>query len=134
MEMETIEGGTAEVARPKVLVVEDEFIVAFDLAETVRDEGFMLAGPYAHGEEALERLDNDHPDCAILDVKLADGDVYSLADELTERGIPILFHSGHEVPRDLLARYPYAKACSKPCPPNQLLNSLRDVVFEAKAA
>jgi CheY-like chemotaxis protein len=120
--------------RPTVLVVEDEFIVAFDLAETVRDEGFMLAGPYAHGTEALERLDNDHPDCAILDVKLADGDVYSLADKLTERGIPILFHSGHEVPRDLLARYPHSRACSKPCPPCELLNNLRDVVDEAQAA
>jgi CheY-like chemotaxis protein len=122
------------MTRPTVLVVEDEFIVAFDLAETVRDEGFMLAGPYAHGEEALERLDNDNPDCAILDVKLADGEVYSLADELNRRGIPILFHSGHEVPRDLLARYPDAKACSKPCPPNELLDSLRDVVHVAKAA
>ena len=122
------------MTRPTVLVVEDEFIVAFDLAETVRDEGFMLAGPYAHGEEALERLDKDHPDCAILDVKLADGEVYSLADELNRRGIPILFHSGHEVPRDLLARYPAAKACSKPCPPSELLDSLRDVVHEAHEA
>jgi two-component system, response regulator PdtaR len=124
----------ATMERPTVLVVEDEFIVAFDLAETVRDEGFMLAGPYAHGEEALERLDNDHPDCAILDVNLADGNVYSLADKLTERGIPILFHSGHEVPRDLLARYPYARACSKPCPPCELLTNLRDVVDQAHAA
>lgn len=119
--------------RPKVLVVEDEFIVAFDLAETVRDEGFALAGPYAHGEEALEELDNDHPDCAILDVQLADGQVYSLADELTERGIPILFHSGHEVPSDLIARYPNARACSKPCPPSELLGNLRDAV-QAQAA
>jgi CheY-like chemotaxis protein len=120
--------------RPTVLVVEDEFIVAFDLAETVRDEGFMLAGPYAHGKEAIERLDSDHPDCAILDVNLADGNVYSLADKLTERGIPILFHSGHEVPGDLLARYPHARACSKPCPPVELLINLRGVVDEAYAA
>lgn len=120
--------------RPTVLVVEDEFIVAFDLAETVRDEGFALAGPYAHGEEALEMLDQDHPDAAILDVKLADGEVYSLADELSARGIPILFHSGHEVPRDLIARYPTARACSKPCPPSELLGSLRDAVQTAQAA
>lgn len=119
--------------RPTVLVVEDEFIVAFDLAETVRDEGFMLAGPYAHGEEAIAQLDSDHPDCAILDVNLADGNVYSLADKLTERGIPILFHSGHEVPGDLLARYPYARACSKPCPPGVLLSNLRVVVDKAAA-
>jgi CheY-like chemotaxis protein len=122
------------MARPTVLVVEDEFIVAFDLAETVRDEGFMLAGPYAHGEEAIEILDRDHPDAAILDVQLADGEVYVLADRLTERGIPILFHSGHEMPRDLLTRYPNARACAKPCPPCELLSNLRDAVHQAQAA
>lgn len=127
------EGGVATMPRPTVLVVEDEFIVAFDLAETVRDEGFALAGPYAHGEEALEMLDRDHPDCAILDVKLADGEVYSLADELSKRGIPILFHSGHEVPRDLISRYPRARACSKPCPPSELLCNLREAVHQAYA-
>jgi DNA-binding response OmpR family regulator len=128
-----LQGGKAAVTRPTVLVVEDEFIVAFDLAETVRDEGYMLAGPYAHGEEALEMLDRDHPDAAILDVQLADGEVYSLADRLTERGIPIVFHSGHETPRALLARYPNARACTKPCPPCELLTNLRDAVHRAAA-
>jgi CheY-like chemotaxis protein len=120
--------------RPTVLVVEDEFIVAYDLAETVRDEGFALAGPYAHGGEALARLDRDHPDCAILDVQLADGDVFSLADALAARGIPILFHSGHAVPGELIARYPGARACAKPCPPSELLCRLRDAVFHRQAA
>jgi len=128
-----IQGGEVDVTRPTVLVVEDEFIVAFDLAETVRDEGFMLAGPYAHGQEAMRMLDQDHPDAAILDVHLADGEVYSLADQLTKRGIPILFHSGHELPRDLLARYPNARACSKPCTPCELLTNLREAVYSAAA-
>lgn len=128
-----LQGGKAAMDRPTVLVVEDEFIVAFDLAETVRDEGFMLAGPYAHGGEALQMLDRDHPDAAILDVQLADGEVYSLADRLTERGIPIVFHSGHAVPRDLLARYPDARACAKPCPPCVLLTNLREAVLSAAA-
>lgn len=116
------------MARPTVLVVEDEFIVAFDLAETVRDEGFRLAGPYARRQEALRMLEHDHPDAAILDVHLADGDVFPLADLLTERGIPIVFHSGHEPPETLLARYPNALACTKPCTPCELLNNLREAV------
>lgn len=119
------------MTRPTVLVVEDEFIVAFDLAETVRDEGFMLAGPYADGQEALRMLHHDHPDAAILDVHLADGDVYPLADVLTQLGIPILFHSGHEPPEKLLARYPNARACTKPCTPCELLTNLREAVYSA---
>jgi len=126
-----LQQGKSPGTTPTVLVVEDEFIVAFDLAETVRDEGFMLAGPYAHGNEALQMLDRDEPDAAILDVQLADGEVYSLADRLTELGIPIVFHSGHEVPRELLARYPNARACTKPCPPCELLTNLRDAVHHA---
>lgn len=122
------------IERPIVLVVEDEFIVACDLAETVRDEGFALAGPYARSCDALARLDSDHPDCAILDVQLADGEVYALADALTARGVPILFHSGHALPGELIARYPHARACAKPCPPSELLGSLRDAVRHAQAA
>ena len=39
--------------RPRVLVVEDEFIIALDLSETVRDLGFRVDGPYADQENAF---------------------------------------------------------------------------------
>ena len=59
--------------RPKVLVVEDEFIIALDLSETVQDLGYELEGPFAGNEDAIEAIEEDMPDLAILDV-LTSGD------------------------------------------------------------
>ena len=119
--------------RPRVLVVEDEFIIALDLSETVRDLGYALAGPYADKENAFEAIEDDMPDCAILDVFTADGEVYPLADRLIEAGVPIVFHSGHVTPAEVKARYPGAQACAKPCPPGRLIDALQEAVAKAHA-
>jgi DNA-binding NtrC family response regulator len=110
--------------RPTVLVVEDEFIIALDLSETVRDLGFKVEGPFADKENAFIAIDQHMPDCAILDVKTADGEVYPLADALADAGVPIIFHSGHVPPTEVTERYPQARACAKPCPPDRLIDMI----------
>ncbi|WP_126173514.1 response regulator [Altericroceibacterium xinjiangense] len=115
---------------PTVLVVEDEFIIALDLSETVKDIGFALEGPFADKENAFVAIDQEMPDCAILDVHTADGEVYPLADALSEAGVPIIFHSGHVMPHELSERYPEAQAVSKPCPPDQLIDMLQRAVSQ----
>src|SRR3569623_569838 len=117
--------------RPTVLVVEDEFIIALDLSETVRDLGFRVEGPFADKENAFIAIDQQMPDCAILDVKTADGEVYPLADALADAGVPIIFHSGHVAPVEIAERYPQARACSKPCPPDRLITLISGALEEA---
>ena len=124
---------SAEPDRPRVLVVEDEFIIALDVAETVRDLGYALEGPYADKEHAFHAIEHDLPDCAILDVFTGDGEVYPLADALTEAGVPIIFHSGHVSPSEVRARYPGAWACAKPCSPDKLIDVLHQAVERSKA-
>ena len=119
--------------RPTVLVVEDEFIVALDLSETVRDLGFKVDGPYADTENAFCAIDKTMPDLAILDVNTADGEVYPLADALSQAGVPIIFHSGHVSPPEITARYPDALACAKPWPPSELIEKLECAAREALA-
>ena len=120
--------------RPKVLVVEDEFIIALDLSETVQDLGYELEGPFEGNTDAIEAIEGDGlPDCAILDVFTADGEVYPLADALTEAGVPIIFHSGHVSPSEVRERYPEAWACAKPCSPDKLIDVLQEAVESAKA-
>lgn len=119
--------------RPTVLVVEDEFIIALDLSETVRDLGFKVEGPYADKENAFIAIDRHMPDCAILDVKTADGEVYPLADALADAGVPIIFHSGHIASSDITERYPQARACSKPCPPDRLIMMISGALEDSPA-
>jgi len=119
--------------RPRVLVVEDEFIIALDLSETVKDLGYDLEGPYADKANAFEAIEDDMPDCAILDVFTGDGEVYPLADKLAAAGVPIIFHSGHVTPAEVRVRYPDAQACAKPCPPDRLIDALQEAVGKVHA-
>ena len=123
-----------QAQRPTVLVVEDEFIIALDLSETVKDLGYSLEGPYADKENAFIAIDQKLPDCAILDVYTGDGEVFPLADALTDAGVPIIFHSGHVSPREVHVRYPEALACTKPCPPDHLIDLLTEAVQRAREA
>ena len=119
---------SAQHDRPTVLVVEDEFIIALDLSETVKDLGYTLEGPFADTETTLEAINKDMPDLAILDVFTADGEVYPVADRLAEAGVPIIFHSGHVPPEEMKLRYPEAQACAKPCPPDKLIDAVQEAV------
>jgi CheY-like chemotaxis protein len=120
--------------RPTVLVVEDEFIIALDLSETVQDLGYELEGPFEGNKDAIEAIEEQLPDAAILDVFTADGEVYPLADKLAAAGVPIVFHSGHVPPEEVRARYPDALACAKPCPPNELIDLLQEAVHNKATA
>ncbi|WP_375249587.1 response regulator [Sphingomonas sp.] len=113
-----------------VMLVEDELFVALDVQMTVEEAGLAVAGPYATLEEALRALDGEAAPfaCAILDVRLRDGEVFPAADRLSAAGIPIIFHSGHADPQGLEARYPGSLVCSKPCSPGTLLASIEQVV------
>lgn len=113
--------------------MEDEFIVALDLSDMAEDLGYLVAGPYATLAEGLQSIGRQRPDAAILDVQLADGEVFPLADALTRLGVPIIFHSGHADSRALIARYPGARSASKPCSPDLIAAYLREATAPASA-
>ncbi|MBW9089706.1 response regulator [Rhizobium wenxiniae] len=106
------------------MLVEDEMFVALDIQMTLEDEGWQVSGPFATAREALEFLDNS-VHCAILDVRLADGDVFPVADRLKKNEIPFVFHSGHANPRKLEEQYPASLVCQKPCHPAALVSKLK---------
>lgn len=113
---------------PVVLLVEDEMIIAFDIADQLTRAGFHVDGPYPSNAKALAAIGSGRPDAAILDVQLADGDAYPVAAQLCAMGVPIVFHSGHAHPDDLCTRYPEALVCSKPCPDGRLEAALRSLI------
>src|SRR4051794_28099922 len=71
------QGGTPDLAEaeamPKVLLVEDEFIIALEMELALLDLGCTVLGPVASAAGALALLDRERPDVAILDVNLLDG-------------------------------------------------------------
>ena len=88
----------AEADRPyRVLVVEDEFYIADDMAIALRRIGAEVIGPVPTRERALAALEKDGPiDAAVLDVNLRGTPVFSVAEALQERGVPFVFATGYD--------------------------------------
>ena len=108
----------------RILVAEDEMIIAFDLCDTVEEAGFVVEGPHAGISSAMLAFQKERPDLAILDVRLDDGVVFPLAQKLADEQVPIIFHSGHYSPEQVEAHFPKAQTLSKPCPPADMLEAV----------
>lgn len=80
----------------RILIVEDESLVAMLLETILEDMGCTPAGPIATVAEALAFLAGDEViDAALLDVNVAGHEVFPVAAELEARGIPFVFSTGY---------------------------------------
>src|SRR3954454_15553547 len=78
----------------RILVLEDEALIAMDLERIVRRAGCEVLGPVGRAEEALRLAAEGRPDAAILDVRLRDSDCFTVADALARRRVPFVFVTG----------------------------------------
>lgn len=79
----------------RILLVEDDYIIAFDLAEQLKDAGFEIVGPALTSRDAIALLAAEPCDAAILDVNLGSETSEPVAHMLVERSIPFLTVSGY---------------------------------------
>jgi PAS domain S-box-containing protein len=83
--------------KPRVLLVEDEALVAMMIQDTLAEFGFQVIGPLSTASEALSAARESHFDAAVLDINLGDGLVYTVAEILGVRGVPFVFVTGYDV-------------------------------------
>jgi CheY-like chemotaxis protein len=84
------------VAGKRILVVEDEMIVAMLIEDILTDAGATVLGPAARVARALDLLGEEEAvDAALLDVNLAGEMTTPVAEELRRRGIPFAFATGY---------------------------------------
>jgi CheY-like chemotaxis protein len=96
-----------------VLIVEDDYFIASDLAEALQDFGAVILGPTSTVDDALHVISGAEPETAVLDINLGQEKVYPLADALLARGVPFIFATGYS--GDVLpARYEHIPRCQKP--------------------
>jgi len=82
--------------RLRVLVVEDEAIVALDIAATIEDFGAEVVGRAAGVREGMRAIEADRPDLVLMDVRLPDGDGIVAAREAVLRfGVRVVFVTGN---------------------------------------
>ena len=85
----------AALAGRRVLVVEDEVLVAMLLETALEDENCTIVGPCGTVSEALEAARDEALDVALLDINLGGELVFPVAEVLAERGVPFLLLSGY---------------------------------------
>ena len=104
----------------RIMVVEDEAILALDLALSLADEGGEVVGPF-HRLSAAMHENLDDVDGVVLDLALNGKTAHPLAEKLRAHDIPTLIHTG-QWPLD--TSYPQGEVCAKPCLMERLVRRL----------
>jgi CheY-like chemotaxis protein len=111
----------------KVLMVEDEMIVAWLLEDMLADLGCAVVGPAVSVNQALAMIDAEAIDAAVLDVNLNGQVSYPIADVLAARGVPFVFSTGYAKDR-LLDSYRTFPVMQKPFHQSELENMLAQLL------
>jgi CheY-like chemotaxis protein len=82
--------------KPRVLVVEDDFLVAQTITDLIEAGGCEVIGPAADAATGLDLLARKKPDAAVLDIKLIGETSYPVAAALMEQRLPFLFVTGYD--------------------------------------
>jgi CheY-like chemotaxis protein len=108
-----------------VLVVEDDFIVAFDMQTLLEERGARVLGPASSLEQAREILAGERPTIAILDVNLNGEYVFPLVTELREQHVPFMFATAYADDERLFPEEARtAPRLAKPVLPNVLIGQM----------
>jgi CheY-like chemotaxis protein len=89
-------GAGGSLQHRRILVVEDEYFLADDMAEALRALDAEILGPVADVQEALDLLATEAGiSGAVLDINLHGEEIYPVARELRQRNIPFVFATGY---------------------------------------
>ena len=80
----------------RILILEDEFMVALELSHILRDFGVEVVGPTGRAGDALKRLERERVDAALLDINLSRGNSLDVARALMESDVPFAFVTGYQ--------------------------------------
>lgn len=112
----------------RVLLVEDEALVALLLEDMLEELGCVLAGTAATVDDGLRHAESVDADVALLDINLGGYEIFPVAERLSRRGIPLVFSSGYDAD-SLPEKWRTRPLVRKPC----LLSDLEEALETALA-
>ncbi len=114
---------TGQLSGLRILVLEDEFLIAMDVEQLCRDHGADdVAIARSLGE--LEAIDPAPFDAAIVDVMLGGASTLGFARELADRGVPFVFASGYTELKEMRDAFPSVEVVGKPYAGNDLIDAI----------
>lgn len=113
----------------KILVVEDDALIAMELGERLDEMGYAVIGPamtLADAEAAAAA--EERPDAALLDANLAGQSSVSVGVALVARGVPVAFCTGYDEIKNLPSELQSAPLLTKPVSDERLMAALRNML------
>lgn len=114
---------TAVLEGTRVLVVEDQFMIAALIEDVLVTAGCLVTGPIPRLSEALDAVGSGTFDAAVLDVNLGGDRVYPVADALSRRNVPFVFVTGYSAG----ALPPEYAKCPRLCKPFKMADLLEQL-------
>jgi DNA-binding response OmpR family regulator len=111
----------------RVLIVEDEAMIAGLIESILSAAGWSVVGPVGTLERALDTIEREGLDAALLDVRINGHDAFAVADVLMKRNVPFIFVSGF-TRKQMPPRYRDCAYIAKPFTPDAILALLKEVV------
>jgi DNA-binding response OmpR family regulator len=120
-----LSGTGSELEGLRLLVVEDDYLVAAELCSALRRRGADIVGPVSSANRGRELVREQRPDCALLDINLNGILAFELASELRNAGIRTIFTTGYDaefLPEELRS----APCLQKPVNLHSLVQMIQD--------
>ena len=122
-----------ELSNRKVLVVEDEMIIAMLIEDMLDEFGCKLVGPATNVPRALELIGKESIDVAVLDLNLDGKDTYAIAGALQRKNVPFIFATGYGS-AGLRQEYGNRPVLQKPFPASDLETALTEALSGTNVA
>ena len=117
-----------ELSGRRILVVEDEYLIADDICAVLNEAGAEVLGPAATTDAAAALIaSGERIDGALLDINLRGTMIFDIADSLAQRGIPFVFATGYDrwaIPE----RFDKAPRMEKPIKLRQVVGTLEPLM------
>ena len=120
----------------RILVVEDEYVVAEAIERTLTRAGAIVLGPVPSVDQAMALLDRGgRIDSAVLDINLGEHKVYPVVDRLLARGVRCVFATGNDI-ADVPSDYSEIARLEKPVKASSIIDALKrvDATADGKVA
>lgn len=111
----------------RILVADDEFLIAIVIEETLRDAGAEVVS-VATLSAALETANDESLSAALLDVRLGRQTTEAVADVLSTRAVPFVFYTGQALPDSMREKHPGAPVLVKPVKLDAFVEALNKIM------
>jgi DNA-binding response OmpR family regulator len=116
----------------RILLVEDDLLLAMEMEEVLRDLGCEIVGPFARLNEAIAAAVNEALDGAIVDLNLRGEMSFPLIEELRRKSVPCVLCSGYADLPEMRSQLREIPKLGKPCNHEHLVAAMR-TAFVARA-